>query len=491
MTSGNSNERLSPLAALPSVDEILRRKAISTLLTCNSSSYIAGLVREEIDRLREATKGGRLKDGSKPEFLRQIEERVCERATGDTLSLRRVINATGIIIHTNLGRSILAKEAVDALVEVALSYSNLEYTLEEGRRGSRSVHLEAILCELTGAEAAHVVNNNAAAVLLCLDTFAHGREVIVSRGELIEIGGSFRLPEIMAKSGARLVEVGTTNRTHRRDYEQAITEETALILKAHSSNYRVVGFTASASDEDLISLGRDRGIPVMYDLGSGSLYRPPQQPSGRAEKNQESADPALAPLDSEPLVQETLEAGFDLVTFSGDKLLGGPQAGIIVGRAEYVGPLRSNPLSRAIRADKLSIAALEATLRLFARSPDPVEAIPTLSMAHQPVEKLRSRTRNLRRAVLKAAADQCEAKIVESQAHTGGGSLPDEAIPSVALAIRAKGVSVNELAARLRQQNPPVIARVHRDQLLLDLRTVQESEMKPLTEGILSALGLN
>jgi L-seryl-tRNA(Ser) seleniumtransferase len=363
-------------------------------------------------------------------------------------SLRRVLNATGVIVHTNLGRAPLAPEALAQVVEAARGYSNLELDLREGSRGSRQDHVAAILRRLTGAEAALVVNNNAAAMLLALAALAEGREVIVSRGELIEIGDGFRIPDVLARSGAQLVEVGTTNRTRARDYELAVCAETALILRVHQSNFRVVGFTELPRLEELAAVARRHGLPLLDDLGSGVLTELPGEPSAR----------------------ESLAAGADLVCFSGDKLLGGPQAGIVVGRGELVETLRRHPLQRAVRIDKLSLAALEGTLRLYLDAP---ERIPVLRMLHESSTSVRARAERL--------ASLVGGTVEETVGRVGGGALPLAELPSFACAIE------ESLAAPLRAGDPPVVGIVRDGKLLLDCRTLGDAEVDEAASAVAAA----
>jgi L-seryl-tRNA(Ser) seleniumtransferase len=386
---------------------------------------------------------------------------------------RTVINATGVVVHTNLGRSLLPRSAMDILLRVGTRYSNLEFDLETGKRGSRYSLVEGLLCELTGAEAALVVNNNAAAVLLVLDSLARGREVIVSRGQLVEIGGSFRIPEVMAKSGARLVEVGATNRTHLRDYEGAITEETALLLKVHTSNFRIIGFTSEVSLSELVELGVRHGLPVMEDLGSGSLV-----------------DLSRFGLEREPTVGEVVKAGVDVVTFSGDKLLGGPQAGLILGRRDLVEMIKKNPLTRALRIDKFTLAGLESVLRLYFDEEEAMRTIPTLAMLAAPPSAIARRGRRLIRKVKKPLADRCDVSLQPTESRVGGGALPEQALASSAVALLPFDCSVNQLETRLRRASLPVIGRIEEERLLLDMRTVADDEVGGLAGALLSAFGV-
>ena len=381
--------------------------------------------------------------------------------------LRPLINATGIIVHTNLGRSPLAAEALDQIDRVARGYSNLEYALAEGERGSRQDHCEELLRRLTGAEGALAVNNNAAAVFLCLNTLAEGREVVVSRGQLVEIGGSFRIPDVMRKSGAHLREIGTTNKTRAADYREAITPATALLLRVHTSNFRVIGFTAAVELPELVAVGRAAGVPVMDDLGSGSLV-----------------DLSAHGLPGEPTVQDAVAAGADLVTFSGDKLLGGPQAGLIVGRRDLIEHVRKNPLHRAMRIDKLTLAALEATLRLYLEGERAHGRIPTLRMIAEPLAAVRARARRALRRLAPGTRAAWRAVVVPSTCQVGGGALPIEPLPSAALALGAPERPAHHLEEALRRAPLPVIGRVQEGRLLLDLRTVDDRDVAELAGAV-------
>jgi L-seryl-tRNA(Ser) seleniumtransferase len=373
-------------------------------------------------------------------------------------SLRRVINATGIVVHTNLGRAPLAAAALEAVAEVAAGYSNLELDLASGGRGSRYRAVDGLLCRVTGAEAALAVNNNAAAVLLALGALARGGEVVVSRGELVEIGGSFRMPDIIAQSGARLVEVGTTNRTRPADYERAITAETRVLLKVHPSNYRVVGFTATVTTGELAALGRAHGLPVMEDLGSGALV-----------------DLRRYGLPHEPTAREVLAAGADVVTFSGDKLLGGPQAGMVLGRREIVERLKGHPLLRAVRIDRLSLAALEATLRLYLDEGRLAESLPVLRMLAQGARELEARAERLRASLERLGG--LDVRLDEGIGYAGGGSLPEEGIPSRLVTVRAAGLGADALARRLRAHRPAVVGRIAAGRFVMDVRTLADGDV--------------
>ncbi len=381
-------------------------------------------------------------------------------------NLRPVINATGVVLHTNLGRAPLSDAACEAVLKIARGYCNLEMDLDTGNRGERYSHVEEILCRLTGAEAALVVNNNAGAVLLALHSLAQGKEVIVSRGELVEIGGSFRVPEIMAQSGAILREVGTTNRTHPRDYERAISPETALILKVHPSNFRVVGFTREVERRELVAIGQKHQLPVMEDLGSGVLV-----------------DLQEFGLDREPTVQETIQAGVDLVTVSGDKLLGGPQAGIILGKRELLQLMKEDPLLRALRVDKMTLAALEATLRAYLEN-NAKKTIPVLRMLSLKAEELYRRASELKEMLSTALTQDCRIVLKEGSSRTGGGALPVTDLPTTLVALSHPKISPSTIAERLRQGNPPIVVRLQDDEVLIDPRTLFPGDEQLLIKAL-------
>jgi L-seryl-tRNA(Ser) seleniumtransferase len=459
-----SGDGATGLRGLPSVDRLLRQLEVRDEVRSVSRARLTATAREVLERERQRVKT----DGAPPADLETLVGRVCATSRGGAFSLRPVVNATGVVLHTNLGRALLSPAAIAQVGAVALAYSNLELDLETKERGSRYTHVEGLLHRLTGAEGGLVVNNNAAAVLLALESLARGREVIVSRGELIEIGGEFRIPDIMQRSGAVLREVGTTNRTHVRDYAQAIGPDTALLLKVHASNYRVVGFTAEVSSRELAQLGRERGIPVMEDLGSGSLVD--LRPYG---------------LPHEPTVPEVVAAGVDLVSFSGDKLLGGPQAGIVVGRSDLVRRLARNPLNRALRIDKLTLAALEATLTAY-EAGDALRVIPTLALLAQPLAVIRARARRLMTLLTSELRRRLRAELIETASQVGGGALPTAELPTVALALGVEAVQARALDEALRRADPPVIGRIADDRLLLDCRTVLPSQVR----GLAAALAL-
>ena len=444
------------LRRLPAVDELLRQPVIAEAVGTFPRSLVVRAVRNVLDRIRRAILSDQSSGVSRLDEAALIQEILAEAEGLAAYTLQRVVNGTGIIVHTNLGRSLLCQEALERLQLIGSGYSNLEYDLEAGSRGSRYVHAEAILREITGAEGALVVNNNAGAVLLVLNTLAQGREVVVSRGELVEIGGSFRIPDVMTRSGARLREVGCTNRTHLEDYRAAIGPETALLLKVHASNYQISGFTAEVDLATLVALGRAHNLPVMDDLGSGCFV-----------------DLSRFGLRGEPLVQDSVRSGADVITFSGDKLLGGPQAGIILGRKEIVERLRKSPLTRALRVDKFTLAALEATLRLYRDEETAVRAIPTLRMIAIEVEILATRAQSLADRIRMAVGSGAEVAVVDGASQVGGGALPVQTLPSKLVALTSRRLSAARLEANFRGNQPPIIGRVEQERFLLDVRTFQ------------------
>ena len=456
---------------LPSVDEVLRLQQITDLTEREGHAAVAEAARAVLGRVREEIAAGRLNSSGVELAVSGLPEAV-ERQLRQALqpSLCSVINASGVVLHTNLGRAPLAAAALDHLREVASTYSNLEFDIAKGERGKRDVHVERLFAQLFAACAPEpistvVVNNNAAAVLLGLNTLAEGGEVVVSRGELVEIGGSFRIPEVMAKSGALLREVGTTNRTRIADYSRAISEKTRLLLRVHRSNFQITGFTEQPTLSELVELGRKRGIPVMEDLGSGALI-----------------DLRSVGISGEPGVAESLRAGVDVVTYSGDKLLGGPQAGILSGRRELIARIRSNPLFRALRVDKLTYAALEATLLAYIRQDH--DAIPALRMLRLPPEAIERRAEAMKQKLSKAGRLSLE--IVDGRSVVGGGAAPAATLPSRLLAVTLEGLSAGEIAARLRAAEPPVIARVEEGCVLLDLRTVFPEQDELVARSLLA-----
>lgn len=461
------NEKQKLLSNLPSVDEILKSGQCTAWLKIYHRRYVLQAIRETIDLKRKEIIEGLAVDLSDEVMTAEIE-RIIERIS--SYSLKPLINATGVVIHTNLGRSIMSERVLDNIRRVSESYSNLEYDIERGKRGKRYAHIKRILREITGAEDALVVNNNAAAVLLCLSTLSKGKEVIVSRGELVEIGGSFRIPDVMMSSGAILREVGTTNKTHLYDYERAINDNTALILKVHKSNYRVIGFADEVSIEGIVKLGRKHRIPVMFDLGSGCLID--LKPFG---------------IYDEPAVADIVRTGVDLTTFSGDKLLGGPQGGVIVGKKEHIERIQKNPLTRAMRIDKLTLAGFEATLMEYIDEEKAIKNIPTLRMLLQKTEDIKKRASRIAKR-LKAEIGNALISVIADSSRAGGGALPEVALPTYAVAIKTDALSANEFEEILRRGNPPVIARIKENSLILDARTIRDEDFGILLERIKAAL---
>lgn len=440
------------LRSLPGVDQLLRGAAAGALLERYARPLVADALRAALAAAREGLRDG---GAAAPGGEALVADAAARLAAVAAPSLRPVVNATGIVLHTNLGRAPLAAAAVEALSAVAAAPCTLELDLAGGGRGERDAHVEAHLRALTGAEAALAVNNNAAGVLLALNTLAEGREVVVSRGELVEIGGAFRIPDVCAKSLATLREVGTTNRTHADDYAAAIGERTAVLLKVHPSNYRIAGFTAAVGLEALAAIGRARGVPVVEDLGSGALV-----------------DLGQWGLPAEPLVGDRLRRGADLVTFSGDKLLGGPQAGLVVGRADLVARLRRNPLRRALRCDKLTLAALEATLRLYRTAPDLAAALPALSLLTRPLGELQTLGETALALLARALGPDYALALEDAAAAIGSGAQPTATLPSKAIAIAHPSLPPLAIAARFRASEPPIVGRVHDGRFWLDLRCV-------------------
>ncbi|MDK9707301.1 MAG: L-seryl-tRNA(Sec) selenium transferase [Desulforhopalus sp.] len=449
------------LRSLPKVDECIGLLINNPDIT-GPPNVIKAVVQEAIDVEREAILAGQISGGIRgwPEWLDVFKFKIAQRMRP---KLRRVINGTGVVIHTNLGRSILTQHATDSLAQAGGYYSNLEFDLETGKRGSRYSLVEELLCYLTGAESALVVNNNAAAVLIALDTLTKNKEAIVSRGQLVEIGGSFRIPDIMVKSGARLVEVGATNRTHLYDYERAISEETALLLRVHTSNFRIIGFTSEVSAEDMVALARKNNLTTMEDLGSGSLV-----------------DFSRFGFPKEPTVQQIVHAGVDVVTFSGDKLLGGPQAGIIVGKRDVIDRIKKNPLNRALRIDKFTLAALESILREYLDLDKALKNVPTLAMLTASAAELKKRAQRVARRLTKKLGEKCRVATIPTVSRVGGGALPEFSIGSWAIALEPAAMTLNTFEAMLRRLTIPIIGRIENDRFLLDVRTIQEREIGDL-----------
>ena len=457
---------------IPKVDEILEKDQIQEILKDIPRKTVLDSIRIEIENIRSEIKQGKVQD----EIIKNIDN-ICDKIESrakekDAFNLKRVINCTGVVIHTNLGRSLINKEIMDNIAEIATNYSNLEYDLSTGKRGSRYDHLEDIIAEITGGEAAMVVNNNAAAVMLVLSTLAKGKEVIVSRGELIEIGGSFRIPDVMEESGAKLVEVGTTNKTHLRDYEGAINEDTGALLKVHTSNYRIQGFTSNVDSEELMELKEKYNLPLIEDLGSGVLV-----------------DLSEYGIEYEPTVQESIKKGIDVVTFSGDKLLGGPQAGIIIGKKKYIEKMKSNQLTRAFRVDKFTISALEATFKYYLDKGVAQVEIPTLKMLSIKLVELEEKAIDLKKLLDEKIKDKnINISIEDSYSEVGGGSLPLEKLPTKCIVLSLEKWSTQKLENNLRKYKIPIIVRLYQDKIYMDLRTIKKEEFNIISEGLRYAL---
>lgn len=458
--------------ALPSVDACLN--AMDGVLRKLEAPHTRSreLINRFLDSCREDIRSGAVSSPAELEADRLMPRLEAFLRKGLRPSLRRVLNATGVVIHTNLGRSVLARRAIEAAVTAASGYCNLEYNLETGSRGSRHTLVDGLIRTLTGAEAALVVNNNAAAVLLVLDTLCKGGEVVVSRGQLVEIGGSFRIPDVMARSGALLREVGTTNRTHLSDYARAINENTRALMRVHTSNYRVIGFHTEVSLEDMVRLAHDHDLPLLEDLGSGSLI-----------------DFSPWGLPGEPTARQVISSGADIVTFSGDKVLGGPQAGIIAGRAELIDAMRSNQLLRALRCDKMTLAALEATLRLYLDQEKALAEVPTLRRMTMPPAELKRRAEKLRKTLRRAIdRDYAEFSLVPGYSRVGGGSFPECDLPTTLVRVLPLACTVETLRSRLLHTDPPLVARVESGTLLLDPRTLEDHEFPALAQVLAEVL---
>jgi L-seryl-tRNA(Ser) seleniumtransferase len=457
---------------IPSVDQLLGTGELDEAMTIYPRWAVLQEIRAVIEEVRQGAIPIVSEGPGRATWLASLAQGAARRAaTASRYSLQRVVNATGVVLHTNLGRALLAQAAVDHVVAVATRYSNLELDLATGERGHRYDHVRELVRALTGAEDAIVVNNNAAAVLLCLSALATGKQVVVSRGELVEIGGSFRIPDIMAHSGCRLVEVGTTNRTHLADYERAITPETALVLKVHTSNFRIIGFTATVEVDTLVPLARAHGIPIMNDLGAGCLVQ--LRDLG---------------LPHEPTVQEAVKAGADVVTFSGDKLLGGPQIGVIAGKRDLIKRLEHHPLLRALRVDKLTLAAFEATLRIYRDAKDPVAQLPSLRMLRADASAIKQRAESFAARLAPELPEGSTATLMPGSSQVGAGSAPGVELPTVLVAIRPRDTEVAAIEARLRAMSPAVMVRVHAGELLIDLRTVEPDEEAIVLAALATAL---
>ena len=453
---------------IPAVDRLLEAPEIKGISANYPRSLILRSINEILSETRKGIEKGEITKESvaidQINFIGMIEERLRFISRS---SLRNVINATGVVIHTNLGRSLLADSVIEKFNAISSGYSNLEYDIEKGKRGSRYTHVEGILKELTSAEAAMVVNNNAAAVLITLETMAKDHEVIISRGELVEIGGSFRIPDVMKKSGARMIEVGTTNKTHLKDYEDAITPETAAILKVHKSNFQIVGFNEEVERPALVELGKKHNIPVIEDLGSGSFI-----------------DFSRYGMEWEPTVQQVLSAGVDLVTFSGDKLMGGPQAGIILGKKSPVEKIKKNQLNRALRIDKLTLLALEETLNIYRDERKAIDTIPTLRMICQSYEDLKAKARRILRMISAKDGNNFRVDTVDGMSKVGGGALPLMELHTRLLRLNPREMTAHRINEILKAGDPPIIVRVEQDSVLLDVRTIQEKELRTVARAI-------
>lgn len=464
-----SHDFQSPLRQIPKIDRILADPKMSALIDRFGVSQVTDAVRQTVSDLRAQVLAGTVPPHANGQVADAVRESVRERLeAAGRRTLRPAINATGVVLHTGLGRAVLSAAAVEAVAETARGHSLLEVDPESGERGSRLSHIAGLLRDLTGAEDALVVNNNAAAVFLAIGALAAGREVVIARGQLVEIGGAFRIPDVIRSAGAKLVEVGTTNRVRIADYADAITDQTALLLRVHPSNFRIVGFTEEPGLDELCALGRQLGIPVVDDLGSGALL-----------------DLTRYGLTAEPTVHASVAAGAEVITFSGDKLLGGPQAGLVIGAREMIARLKRHPLMRVLRVDKLTLAALEATLRHYRDEASARREIPTLAALTAPAEEIRGRAERLA-ALLESLPMDIELEPGVSQ--VGGGSLPGEELPTTLVRVKPRKVSVTELARRLRVGEPSIWGRVQRNSLLLDPRTVREEELTELAHSLRQAV---
>ena len=456
--------------SIPKVDVLLENPDIVTLIENHHRDVVVDVIREEIDKLRNFIKENDDVNLIETKINNLIENIKISTEKVYSYNIKKVINGTGTILHTNLGRAIISKKHADYLSEVVTSYSNLEYNLEEGKRGERYSHFEKLICKITGAEAAMAVNNNAAAVMLVLSSMAAEREVIVSRGELVEVGGKFRIPDVMKSSNAHLVEIGTTNKTHLEDYEDAISENTGAFLKVHTSNFKILGFTESVSIEELCKLGREKDIPVIEDIGSGVLI-----------------DLSKYGLEYEPTVQDSIKAGVDVVSFSGDKLLGGPQAGIIVGKKKYIDKMKKNPLTRAFRIDKFTATILEMIFHEYLNEEDAIKNIPVLSLITKDLKEIEKNANALFNKIenLENVAD---INVEDTFSQIGGGSLPAERIKSKSVTIMPKNISTQSLEAKLRAGKNPVVGRISEEKLIIDMRTVLEDEIDILAQKLIDIL---
>lgn len=455
---------------IPKVDQILDNKVIKDLLDKNSKNLVMESIHEELDNIRNNISNGYDKNIISNKIENLIDNIKDNLMNKKTFSLRNVVNASGVVIHTNLGRSVLNSEIFENIKKVSIGYSNLEYNLEKGERGSRYSHLSEIIKKITGAEDCMVVNNNAAAVMLILSTIAKGKNVITSRSELVEIGGSFRIPDVCRESGAELKEIGTTNKTHLRDYENAIDENTAALFKVHQSNFKILGFTEAVSSFELKSLKEKYNIPIIEDLGSGVLI-----------------DLSKYGLSHEPTVQECIKNGVDIVSFSGDKLLGGVQAGIIVGKKEYIEKMKKNQLTRALRVDKFTLSALEAVFSYYIDEELAISKIPTLNMLTIKIEKLYDKAQKLIEYL--GENNEFSYAIIDIDSEVGAGSLPTQKLPSKAIKVISKSFTENELEEKLRSNRIPIITRIYKGNLIFDVRTIFENEFCIIKNALNSLIG--
>jgi L-seryl-tRNA(Ser) seleniumtransferase len=443
------------LRKLPKIDELLKEEVVQLAIDNNPRILVVDCLREAIDFFRQEILQGTIANVEKEEVINHANIIINKR---NKPNLKKVINATGTVIHTNLGRSLLAEKAMENVLAVAGNYNNLEYDIDSGKRGSRYSHIEELIKKVTGAEAAMVVNNNAAAIMLALDTLSKGKEAIVSRGQLVEIGGSFRVPDVMKFSGAKLVEVGTTNRTHLYDYENNITENTGVLLKIHTSNFKIYGFTEEVSIEELVELGNEKRIPVIEDIGSGVLI-----------------DFSKYGFTYEPTVQESIKKGIDVVTFSGDKMLGGPQAGIIVGKKQYIDLMKKNQLTRALRIDKMTLAALEGTFKYYLDEKEAIGNIPALNMILSPKEEVKKKAIKLKKK-LQEKINEFKFVVESDFSMVGGGSMPTERIPTYVVKVTSEKFSPQEIENKLRMGETPIICRIFNNEIILDARTLYEKD---------------
>lgn len=456
--------------SIPKVDVLLEDKKIISLIEKYHRDVVVDVIREEIEKIREEIKTNNDFDFINKKINNLVENISKSVEKTYSYNIRKVINGTGTILHTNLGRSIISKKHANYLSDIVTSYSNLEYNLEDGKRGERYSHFEKLICKITGAESAMAVNNNAAAVMLVLSSMAKEKEVIVSRGELVEVGGKFRIPDVMESSNAHLVEIGTTNKTHLEDYENAINENTGALLKVHASNFKILGFTESVSIKEICDLGKEKNIPVIEDIGSGVLV-----------------DLSKYGLEYEPTVQDSIKAGVDIVSFSGDKLLGGPQAGIIVGKKKYIDKMKKNPLTRAFRIDKFTATILEMIFKEYLNEEDAVKNIPTLSLITRDLKEIEKNANTLYEK-LDVLKDVAIINIEDTLSQIGGGSLPMERLNSKCVSITPKNMSTASLEEKLRLDENPVVGRISDNKLIIDMRTILDDEIDILSKKLINII---